>query len=102
MPERPPPATTGDATPQRLDAGHAPAVLAFEPANRAYFAASISDRGDDFFAPFTDRWERHRGVEPLSGISSTRSTTRPSVANAAGGGAPRRRRPGYSRSHGRV
>jgi ribosomal-protein-alanine N-acetyltransferase len=37
-----------------LRAGHAPAVLAFELANRAYFAASISDRGDDFFAQFTD------------------------------------------------
>ncbi|MFY9888698.1 MAG: GNAT family N-acetyltransferase [Streptosporangiaceae bacterium] len=42
---------------QRLDAGHAPAVLAFELANRAYFAASISDRGDDFFAEFTDRYD---------------------------------------------
>lgn len=41
---------------QRLHAGHAPAVLAFELANRAYFAASISDRGDDFFAHFTDRY----------------------------------------------
>lgn len=30
---------------QRLNAGHAPAVLAFELANRGYFAASISDRG---------------------------------------------------------
>jgi ribosomal-protein-alanine N-acetyltransferase len=40
---------------QRLDAGHAPAVLAFELANRAYFAAFISDRGDDFFDHFTDR-----------------------------------------------
>jgi len=40
---------------QRLHAGHAPAVLAFELANRAYFAASISDRGDDFFDQFTDR-----------------------------------------------
>ena len=40
---------------QRLDAGHAPAVLAFELANRAYFAASISDRGDEFFGQFTDR-----------------------------------------------
>jgi ribosomal-protein-alanine N-acetyltransferase len=40
---------------QRLSAGHAPAVLAFELANRAYFAASISDRGDDFFAHYTDR-----------------------------------------------
>lgn len=41
---------------QLLNAGHAPAVLAFELANRAYFAASISDRGDDFFAQFTDRY----------------------------------------------
>jgi [ribosomal protein S5]-alanine N-acetyltransferase len=40
---------------QRLDAGHAPAVLAFELANRAYFAASISDRGDEFFDQFTER-----------------------------------------------
>jgi ribosomal-protein-alanine N-acetyltransferase len=41
---------------QQLRAGHAPAVLAFELANRAYFAASISDRGDDFFDQFTDRY----------------------------------------------
>jgi RimJ/RimL family protein N-acetyltransferase len=40
---------------QRLHADHAPAVLAFELANRAYFAASISDRGDEFFERFTDR-----------------------------------------------
>jgi len=41
---------------KRLDAGHAPAVLAFELENRAYFAASVSDRGDDFFAQFTSRY----------------------------------------------
>jgi ribosomal-protein-alanine N-acetyltransferase len=40
---------------QQLHAGHAPAVLAFELANRAYFAASISDRGDEFFDQFTER-----------------------------------------------
>jgi ribosomal-protein-alanine N-acetyltransferase len=40
---------------QRLHAGHAPAVLAFELANRAYFAASVSDRGDEFYDRFTDR-----------------------------------------------
>jgi ribosomal-protein-alanine N-acetyltransferase len=40
---------------KRLTAGDAPAVLAFELANRAYFAASISDRGDEFFDQFTDR-----------------------------------------------
>ncbi|MGW3628922.1 GNAT family N-acetyltransferase [Streptomyces sp. NPDC005122] len=38
-----------------LDAGHAPAVLAFEVANRAYFAASVSDRGDEFYDRFADR-----------------------------------------------
>ena len=42
---------------KRLHAGHAPAVLAFELANRAYFAASISDRGDDYFERFTERYE---------------------------------------------
>src|ERR1700761_4676626 len=41
---------------QRLQAGHAPAVLAFERANRAYFAAFISDRGDEFFDQFADRF----------------------------------------------
>lgn len=41
---------------KRLRAGHAPAVLAFELANRAYFAASVPDRGDDFFDAFTDRY----------------------------------------------
>ena len=39
---------------QRLHARHASAVLAFELANRAYFAAFISDRGDEFFAQFTE------------------------------------------------
>ena len=40
---------------QCLRADHAPAVLAFELANRAYFAASISDRGDEFYDQFTER-----------------------------------------------
>ncbi len=40
---------------QLLRADHAPAVLAFELANRAYFAASISDRGDEFFDRFAER-----------------------------------------------
>jgi len=39
---------------QRLSADHTAALLAFELANRAYFAASVSDRGDEFFAQFTD------------------------------------------------
>jgi [ribosomal protein S5]-alanine N-acetyltransferase len=34
---------------EQLRADHAPPVLAFELANRAYFAASISGRGDEFF-----------------------------------------------------
>ncbi|MFJ6837087.1 GNAT family N-acetyltransferase [Streptomyces sp. NPDC091209] len=41
---------------KRLHIGHAPAVLAFELANRAYFAASIPDRGDKFFAQFSERF----------------------------------------------
>jgi len=40
-----------------LHAGLAPAILAFEVANRAWFAASISDRGDDFFTGFADRYD---------------------------------------------
>lgn len=37
----------------RLD--HAPALLTFERENRAYFAASVPDRGDSFFAEFDTR-----------------------------------------------
>ena len=37
-----------------LRADHAPAILAFELANRAFFAASISDRGDEFFEHFAE------------------------------------------------
>jgi RimJ/RimL family protein N-acetyltransferase len=44
---------------QLLRAGHAPAVLAFELANRGYFAGFISDRGDEFFTQFA---ERHRAM----------------------------------------
>ncbi|WBB62430.1 GNAT family N-acetyltransferase [Streptomyces sp. WMMC500] len=42
---------------ERLRAGHAPAVLAFELANRAWFAASVPDRGDAFFDRFPDRFD---------------------------------------------
>ena len=38
----------------RLD--HAPALLAFERENRAYFAASVPDRGEEFFAAFDARY----------------------------------------------
>ncbi|MFD5453027.1 GNAT family N-acetyltransferase [Streptomyces sp. NPDC003470] len=40
---------------EQLRAGHSPAVLAFELVNRAYFAASIGDRGDTFFDQYPDR-----------------------------------------------
>ncbi|TDP92832.1 GNAT family N-acetyltransferase [Labedaea rhizosphaerae] len=42
---------------QLLDAAHAPAILAFERANRAYFARFITDRGDDYFERFADRFD---------------------------------------------
>jgi [ribosomal protein S5]-alanine N-acetyltransferase len=41
---------------KRLQADDAPAILAFELVNRAWFAASISDRGDEFFDQFADRY----------------------------------------------
>ncbi|MEU6589528.1 GNAT family N-acetyltransferase [Streptomyces sp. NPDC046881] len=41
---------------KRLHPSHAPAVLAFELSNRAYFAASVPDRGDEYFDRFTDRY----------------------------------------------
>ncbi|WP_405854275.1 GNAT family N-acetyltransferase [Streptomyces sp. NBC_00090] len=44
---------------QRLRPDHAPALLAFERENRAYFAASVPDRGDAFFDEFEDR---HRAL----------------------------------------
>jgi [ribosomal protein S5]-alanine N-acetyltransferase len=52
---------------ERLRDDHAAAVLAFEVANRAYFAASVTDRGDEYFEQFT---ERHRALlaEQDSGI----------------------------------
>jgi [ribosomal protein S5]-alanine N-acetyltransferase len=54
---------------QRLRADHGPAVLAFELANRAYFAALISDRGDEFFDQFTDRYNALL-AEQEAGISA--------------------------------
>jgi ribosomal-protein-alanine N-acetyltransferase len=40
---------------ERLRADHAEALLAFEQANRGYFARSIPDRGDAYFAEFAAR-----------------------------------------------
>ncbi|GIE31045.1 hypothetical protein Ait01nite_040900 [Actinoplanes italicus] len=39
----------------RLHEDHAPALLEFEVANRAWFARSIPDRGDAYFAEFDAR-----------------------------------------------
>ncbi|MEU3261394.1 GNAT family N-acetyltransferase [Streptomyces albidoflavus] len=44
---------------QRLRADHAPALLAFERENRAWFARAITDRGDAYFADFP---ARHRAL----------------------------------------
>ena len=54
---------------QRLRADHGEAVLAFEVANRGYFATSVSDRGDEFYGEFT---ERHTALlaEQESGIGA--------------------------------
>ncbi|MGW8884487.1 GNAT family N-acetyltransferase [Streptomyces sp. NPDC055749] len=40
---------------QLLRHDHATALLAFEQENRAYFAASVPDRGDEYFAHFDAR-----------------------------------------------
>ncbi|MEV4220131.1 GNAT family N-acetyltransferase [Nonomuraea sp. NPDC049725] len=40
---------------EQLHADHASAVLAFELANRAWFALSVPDRGDEYFDRFADR-----------------------------------------------
>jgi ribosomal-protein-alanine N-acetyltransferase len=41
---------------QRLRPDHEAALFEFEVANRAYFAESINDRGDDFFEHFAERY----------------------------------------------
>ncbi|SCG62270.1 GNAT family N-acetyltransferase [Micromonospora coxensis] len=40
---------------ERLGAGHADAVLRFERENRAWFARTVPDRGDDYFTGFAAR-----------------------------------------------
>ncbi|WP_151774334.1 GNAT family N-acetyltransferase [Streptomyces abyssomicinicus] len=40
---------------ERLRADHAEALFAFERDNRGYFARTVPDRGDAYFAHFTDR-----------------------------------------------
>jgi len=41
----------------RLRADHGPAVLAFELANRTYFARVVADRGREFFDRFTEDFD---------------------------------------------
>lgn len=40
---------------ERLAARHAAVLLDFERQNRVYFARSVPDRGDDYFATFAER-----------------------------------------------
>jgi hypothetical protein len=47
---------------ERLRLDHAAAVLVFERENRAYFAASVSDRGDEYFTGFHARHRAARGA----------------------------------------
>jgi ribosomal-protein-alanine N-acetyltransferase len=54
---------------QQLRAEHEAELLKFERANRAYFAASISDRGDEFFDQFTE-WHGERLAEQEIGTCS--------------------------------
>jgi ribosomal-protein-alanine N-acetyltransferase len=42
---------------ERLRLDHAKALLAFEQENRAYFATTIPDRGDDYFTHFAEQHE---------------------------------------------
>jgi ribosomal-protein-alanine N-acetyltransferase len=42
---------------EALQPDHASAVLAFELANRTYFAAFVSDRGDAFFEEFSEHYD---------------------------------------------
>lgn len=52
---------------ERLRADHRDALLAFERENRDYFAASVPDRGDDYFTHFDD-WHRARLDEQDAGL----------------------------------
>ena len=42
---------------QLVRADHGPAILAFELENRGYFIESISDRGDEYFEQFDERYD---------------------------------------------
>lgn len=51
---------------QQLRPDHASAVLTFEIENRAFFAAAVGDRGDDYFEHFTELHDR-RLAEQVAG-----------------------------------
>jgi len=53
---------------QPVGPGHEKAVLAFERDNRAYFAESISDRGDSFFEEYP---KRHRELVAEQEVGSS-------------------------------
>ncbi|MFE2549638.1 GNAT family N-acetyltransferase [Streptomyces sp. NPDC059355] len=61
-------APAGAWTLESLRADHACALLDFERRNRAYFARTVPDRGDAYFAEFADR---HRALlaEQETGLS---------------------------------
>lgn len=54
---------------QPLRSEHAQSVLAFEVANRAYFAGFVSDRGEDYFQRFTEQYNALL-AEQASGIGA--------------------------------
>ncbi|HET6877565.1 MAG TPA: GNAT family N-acetyltransferase [Jatrophihabitans sp.] len=54
---------------QLLRPDHASAVLEFELANRAFFARTISDRGDAYFEQFTER-HSERVAEQEAGLGA--------------------------------
>jgi ribosomal-protein-alanine N-acetyltransferase len=54
---------------QQLRADHGSAVLSFESDNRAYFAAWISDRGDEFYEHFAEQHDA-RLAEQRAGLGA--------------------------------
>jgi ribosomal-protein-alanine N-acetyltransferase len=50
---------------QALRAGHEQSVFDFELVNRAYFARSISDRGDDYFHQFAEQHKARLAEQAL-------------------------------------
>ncbi|MEV6950351.1 GNAT family N-acetyltransferase [Streptomyces sp. NPDC051183] len=53
---------------ERLRADHAAALLAFERENREFFARSVPDRGDAYFAEFASRHEALLDEQATGGI----------------------------------